>query len=147
MAVYTIQPIHAEDARHLRRTILRPNLPLETIFYPGDDAGETLHVGAFVGDVLVGVCTILQEALPGENDIGAWRMRGVAVNVQQRGQGIGRALMEVCIAHAESYGASYVWANGRTSALPVYAALGFTVQGDEYVSETGPHYFVRRSID
>jgi len=146
MAEYTIQPIRVEGARYLRRTILRPNLPLETIFYPGDDAGKTLHTGAFVNDVLVGVCTILQEAPAGENDIGAWRLRGVAVDPGQRGQGIGRALIEACIAHAKTQGASYVWANGRISALPVYAALGFTAQGDEYVTDTGPHYFVLRSI-
>ena len=39
-----------------------------------------------------------------------------------------------------------MWANGRISALPVYAALGFTAQGDEYVTDTGPHYFVLRII-
>ena len=147
MAAYTLQPIRAEDARLLRRTILRPNLPLETIFYPGDDADETIHVGAFVEDVLVGVCTAIQEAPGDENDIGAWRMRGVAIDTQQRGHGIGRVLMETCIAHAKTHGARCVWANGRTSALPVYAALGFTVQGDEYITDTGPHYFVWRSID
>ena len=147
VAAYNIQPIRAEDARLLRKTILRPNLPVETIFYPGDDADETLHTGAFLDDILVGVCTIIGEAPAGENDNGAWRIRGVAVNSQQRGQGIGRALMEACFAHAKTHGASYVWANGRTSALPVYTALGFTVQGGEYVTDTGPHYFVLRSID
>ena len=147
VVAYNIQPIRAEDARLLRKTILRPNLPLEMIFYPGDDADETLHAGAFLDDILVGVCTVIQEAPTGENDIGVWRMRGVAVNAQKRGQGIGRALMEACLAHAKTHGANYVWANGRTSALPVYAALGFTVQGDEYVTDTGPHYFVLRSIN
>jgi GNAT superfamily N-acetyltransferase len=146
MAEYTIQPIRVEEARYLRRTILRPNLPIGTIFYPGDDTGKTLHTGAFVDDVLIGVCTILHEAPAGENDIGAWRLRGVAVDPRQRGQGIGRALIEACIAHAKMQGASYVWANGRESALPVYAALGSTTQGDVYVTDTGPHYFVLRSI-
>jgi GNAT superfamily N-acetyltransferase len=146
MAEYSIQPIRAEQARQLRRTILRPNLPIETIFYSGDDAGDTLHAGAFVDDELVGISTILQEAPAGKNDIGAWRLRGVAVDARQRGQGIGLALIEACIAHAESHGASYVWASGRTSALPVYTALGFSSQGDEYVTDTGPHCLLKRSI-
>lgn len=146
MTKYTIQPISAEIARPLRRKILRPNLPLETIIYPGDDADDTFHAGAFVNSVLVGVCTVLQEAQIGISDSGAWRLRGVAVDPQQRGKGIGRALIESCITHAEACGARYVWANGRSTALPVYKALGFKVDGDEYVTDTGPHFYVQRVL-
>jgi GNAT superfamily N-acetyltransferase len=146
MAEYTIQPISAEIARHLRRKILRPNLPYETCIYPGDNAENTFHAGAFLNSVLVGVCTVLQEAQTGVSDCGAWRLRGVAVDPQQRGKGIGRALIESCIIHAEAYGSTYVWANGRSTALPVYTALGFSVVGDEYVTDTGPHYVVQRVL-
>lgn len=146
MTEHNIQPISAEIARHLRRKILRPNLPRETIIYPGDDAEDTFHAGAFVNSVLVGVCTVLREAQTGVSDCGAWRLRGVAVDPQQRGKGIGRALIESCITHAEARGASYVWANGRSTALPVYRAMGFSVDGDEYVTDTGPHYFVQRVL-
>ncbi len=58
-----IRTIAVDEARILRRVVLRPNLPPEASIFPGDDAPTSLHLGAFESDELVGVATLIQDAL------------------------------------------------------------------------------------
>ncbi len=136
-----------EAVRPLRKTILRPNLPADTTIYPGDEAADTFHAGAFLDGELVGITTALREAPPGEADPYAWRLRGVAVAEGARGLGIGRALIQACMQHVTAQGGAWVWANGRTQALPFYTVLGFQIKGKEYITDSGPHYLVWRPAD
>lgn len=144
---FEIRPITAEEARKLRRAVLRPTQPPETIIYPLDDAPGTLHVGAFLGNELVGITTVSHEPPPGEQNLAAWRMRGVAVIENARGKGIGRMMAKACLDHVIQNGGKLVWVNGRTTALKFYNALGFQTRGQEFVTDTGPHYLVWRSLE
>jgi len=74
-----IMPITAEEARVIRKAVLRPDQPAKFTIYPNDDASGTLHVGAFIDGQLVGITTVSLESPPGEHKPDAWRMRGVAV--------------------------------------------------------------------
>jgi GNAT superfamily N-acetyltransferase len=135
-----IQPIRAEETRPFRQRILRPHLPPEHSVYPGDDAADSLHVGAFVTGRLVGVATVLHEPRPSSDDAGAWRLRGVAVEEAQRGQGIGRRLVEACIAHVRAHGGTLLWFNAASAARRFYEGMGFEAEGEEGFSETGGYY-------
>lgn len=55
MAERTVRPISAAATRCLRGTILRPGHPPERLLYTDDDAPDTLHAGAFQGEMLVGI--------------------------------------------------------------------------------------------
>lgn len=143
----TIKAITSEDARTIRRIVLRPNQPAESSIYPMDDAPGTLHVGAFLGNELVGITTVCRESPPGEQNPASWRMRGVAVVESARGRGIGRLLAGACLDHVIKNKGLFVWANGRTTALEYYHALGFQPRGEEFVTDTGPHYLVWRSLE
>jgi len=140
-------PITAEEARVIRKAVLRPDQPAKFTIYPNDDASGTLHVGAFIDGQLVGITTVSRESPPGEQKPDAWRMRGVAVIGNARGKGIGRMMAQACLDHVIRNNGKFVWANGRTTALKFYGALGFQVRGDEFVTDTGPHYLVWRSLE
>jgi GNAT superfamily N-acetyltransferase len=143
-----IRPVAVEEVRPLRQAILRPHLPPEHSVYAGDEAAEALHVGAFVEGRLVGVASALHEARPGEDDAGAWRLRGVAVLEPFRGHGVGRRLVEACVAHARAQGGTRLWFNAAARARVFYERMGFKVEGEELVSpETGPYYLMWREID
>ncbi|MBI5304671.1 MAG: GNAT family N-acetyltransferase [Chloroflexi bacterium] len=143
-----IRAITAAQARELRHAVLRPHQKPDELVYPGDDAAETLHAGAFRADELVGIATVTREAAPGEHNARAWRLRGMATTSTVRRQGVGRALIDLCVAHIRAYKGDELWCNGRTSAREFYEALGFRSVGTEFdVPVTGPHYVFRRRIE
>lgn len=138
-----IRPITAEQTRPLRQAVLRPHQQARELVYHGDDAPDTLHVGAFSGDQLVGVASVYREGDPG-----AWRLRGMAVTPALQRTGIGTALLDACIAHVKSHGGTRMWFNARTSAVAFYRRYGFQIQGEEFVlPDIGPHYIMGRSIE
>ena len=86
------------------------------------------------------MASVYHEAQPGETDPQAWRLRGMATYAEQRGQGIGGALMEACLAHVRTHGGTRLWFNARTTAAGFYRRFGFVVQGDVFdIEGIGPH--------
>ena len=148
--MFTIRPITAEQTRPLRHKILRPHLPFETTAYPNDYDNDTLHVGAFVENDLVGVATVFRAVMPIKQDgivsNTSWQLRGMAVKEEMRGKGYGAALVRACIDHIAQQGGGVLWCNGRTSALKFYESLGFQTIGEEFESDsgTGPHFVMWR---
>ena len=92
---FQIRRIDAADTQPLRHAILRPNQPFEATVYPLDEEPASGHFGAFLGDELVGVDSVFNETRPGEINRYAWRLRGMATREQDRGQGIGGALLRL----------------------------------------------------
>lgn len=146
MTMREVRPISAPETRGLRGTILRPGQRPEQLVYPGDDAADTLHAGAFDGGMLVGIASVSRNPCPRHTFPGPWQLRGMATAPEVRGRGHGRALIAACVAHVAACGGRTLWCNGRTSAAGFYLALGFAAVGDEYVTETGPHYVFYRAV-
>jgi predicted GNAT family N-acyltransferase len=142
-----IKVISAEATRPLRQSVLRPHQTLNELHYAGDDAPNTLHLGAFKDDALVGIISVYQEATPSPNEGDAWRLRGVATAPEVRGQGYGGQLMQMAIAYVARQGGTLLWCFARTTALPYYERYGFAPQGDIFDTPgTGQHYFIWRSV-
>lgn len=146
MEPHDIRPISAAETRPLRHALLRPHQPAERLVYPGDDAPQTLHAGAFLGGRLVGIASVTPGPSNGAAWPAPWQLRGMATAPEVRGRGYGRALIVACLAHIAAHGGRTLWCNGRTSALPFYRALGFQAHGEEFLSDTGPHYVLWRAV-
>ncbi len=143
-----VRPIAAAETRPLRHALLRPHQPWETCVYAGDEAEDTLHVGAFSGNRLVGIATFLRQPPPEERDPGAWRLRGMAVISEARRQGHGRALVEAGLRHVARNGGTRLWFNARTSAAPFYRALGFKTQSEVFdLPPIGPHVVMEQRTE
>ncbi len=143
-----VRPIAAVETRPLRQAILRPHLPPEQCVYPGDDAPDSLHVGAFLADRLVGVATILHQPPEGGSDPRDWRVRGVATLPEVRRRGVGMAMIRRCEEHAGEHGGRRVWFNARSDARPFYETLGYAVEGEPFrVAGLGEHLFMCRELE
>ena len=147
-APVVVRPIDAPSTRPLRQRILRPGQPLEELAYPGDDAADSLHVGAYDGDALLGVASIYRQSPEGRPSRPTdWRLRGMAVVPEARRRGVGAALLAACERHAREHGARRVWFNARVDALPFYVALGYEVIGEAYeLPGIGRHRFAEKLL-
>jgi len=137
----TIRRITAEETHAVRRAVLRPGRPAEETVYPGDEHAATIHLGAFLGTRLTGVATLMPEPCPLQGQDGDWRLRAIAVVDEERGQGVGGALLARIISEAIRAEGRVLWCHGRTTARSFYERHGFQARGEEFESpQTGPHY-------
>jgi GNAT superfamily N-acetyltransferase len=141
-----VRAISAAATRPLRHAILRPGQAPEQLVYRGDDEPDTLHAGAFRDGALVGIASVARGPCPRADFPDPWQLRGMATASEVRGLGYGRALIRACLRHVAARGGLTLWCNGRTSASGFYIALGFTPLGEEFVTETGPHYIFFRPV-
>lgn len=144
----TLRPLAAAATRPLRQRILRPGQAVHELVYPGDDEADSLHVGAFAGEDLLGVASLYRQSPEGQPACPTdWRLRGMAVVPEARRRGVGAALLAACERHARAHGGARVWFNARLDALPFYVALGYAVIGEEYeLPGIGPHRFAERTL-
>jgi ribosomal protein S18 acetylase RimI-like enzyme len=142
-----IRPTEIDSVRALRHLLLRPHQAPEQLAYEGDDAWDSLHVGAYIDRELVGIASIVRQAPPGEVNERAWRVRGMATTPQVRGLGYGGALLERCLGHAIEHGGTLVWCNARADAVGFYRRFGFEVQGESFdLPPIGTHFLMTRGL-
>jgi len=146
--ISTTRTIELRAARGLRHDLLRPHQEPWEIVFDGDDAPDTLHVGAFDAESLVGIASVMREAPPwARDDDRAWRLRGMATQPEVRGRGYGGALLERCLAHALDHGGALAWCSARVPAAGFYRRYGFETVGEVYdVAPIGPHVLMRRRL-
>lgn len=143
----TIRSITVEQARILRREVLKPGLPESEVRYPGDDDANSFHLGAFEAERLIGIATFLRDPCPAAPGVHDWRLRGMATIAAVRGQGIGGELLERGVGRAHETGALRVWCNGRTGARQFYERHQFRALGAEFqIPHSGPHYLFVRDL-
>ena len=141
-----IRPISAQQTHALRRRILRDGDPNAELDYEGDDHPLALHVGAIADGVVVGIASIRPQAMATRPDKRGWRLRGMATDEQWRRKGLGRKLLNACLAHIRQHEGEIFWCNGRTVAIKFYENMGFQTEGEEFMSFTGPHYVMWRAV-
>lgn len=135
-----LKPICAKDTYAVRHPVLRKGLPAHTCAFDFDDAPNTLHLGAFANDALVGVLSLLQKPQ-------SVQLRGMAVLESFQGKGIGKQL----IAHAENqvrqYSICTLWMNARLVAIPFYETFGYLKQGNPFeLPYGGTHYKMTKHL-
>ncbi|HZP90882.1 MAG TPA: GNAT family N-acetyltransferase [Actinomycetota bacterium] len=156
-----IRPVGLEQIRLVRHRLLRPRERPEELVYAGDDASDALHLGAFEGEQLVGIASVVRQAITaelasqagGEPTEGTpqevqWRLRGMATFPHARGRGHGARLVWGCVEHARSLGGRLLWCTARLSAEGFYRRLGFEGRGRVFgVPGLGPHELMLRWIE
>ena len=140
MRTHEVRPIRAAETRPLRQQLLRPNQRADQLIYPGDDLVESAHFGAFSEGRLIGIASVYPQAVPGSDEPRGWRLRGMAVTPNHRGENVGKTLFAASVSHAESQGGAIYWCNARVSARGFYLGQGMAEMGEEFeLPEIGLH--------
>lgn len=70
----------------------------------------------------------------------------MAVLPTWRGQGVGASLLQCLLAAARQGGASNVFLNAQTYAVPFYERFNFVREGSEFLDAGIPHYRMTRAL-
>ena len=135
----TVEEVASAEVLEVRGRVLREGRPHEG--FAEDDEPGTFHLAVRVDGVVVGAASFI----PG--DPGEWQLRGMAVDADRQGQGVGRVLLEAGVERARAAGGHRLWANGRDTALGFYQRLGWRVVGDGFLLGEGrPHHRIELDL-
>jgi GNAT superfamily N-acetyltransferase len=142
-----IKKISAESTFSIRNPVLRPNLPIETCRFEGDNLPSTSHFGFFIEEKLTGIVSIFEkinENWPNQKQI---QIRGMAVLADFQKKGIGDQLVQHVVANAKENKTELIWFNARKNAVSFYEKLGFHIKGAAFEIEgVGTHFLMYRFL-
>lgn len=142
-----IKKISAENTFSVRNPVLRPNLPVETCRFEGDNLPSTSHFGFFVAEKVTGIVSVFEkinEKWPNQKQI---QIRGMAVLADFQKKGIGDLLLQHVIATETENKTELIWFNARENAVPFYEKLDFHIRGTAFEIEgVGTHFLMYRFL-
>lgn len=142
-----IKQINYKETYPIRQVILRPNRPLETCFFGGDELETTFHFGLFYKDKLVGIISLFKNDNPLFQEENQYQIRGMAVLEQYQKYGFGKMLVQ----HSEKFlyekNISFIWFNAREIAVNFYKKQGYEIIGNAFdIPDVGMHYVMWKEV-
>lgn len=122
-----ITEITGADTYELRNRVLDVMARFGTPAFAHDDAPGTFHLGAYLGDELIGISSFVPTPHVGAD--ASVQVRGMAVRADAQGLGIGTLLLDHGLDRLARRGDTRVWADGRLDALGFYLRHGWTQHG------------------
>ncbi len=140
-----IRFIKAGTTHPLRHKVLRPHQPVEEVDFPNDRNPDSFHLGAYIGEHLIGVASFYPERTDKVKGWKQYRLRGMASRPDFRGQGVGRRLLAFALDHLRAQHADVLWCNAWVAAKVFYERQGFVTVGEPFdLGDIGPHYLMYR---
>ena len=142
--------VEASVVRPLRTTVLRPHYREGRLAeFDGDEAADTHHfaIGRVCdGDLQekpAGVVSYMRQTPPDAIDAeAAWRLRGMAVDAEDRSRGLGSRLLDASLTQLAVLEpeCDVIWCQARLTAVDFYAQNGFERSGEPFeLPEIGRH--------
>lgn len=137
----TVKQILADQTRPLRHLVLWPHIENESdCVIDIDNREDAIHLGAFLDNNIVGVCSLFRMESPRLEHPKQYRLRAMATHPDVRGMHAGQAIVEHAIEQIRSMGYDVLWCDARKIALGFYEKMGFTIIDEWYeVRNIGPH--------
>lgn len=148
---WTVHEVDVEVVRPLRLKYLRPGADAADVEYRTDEDGSARHFaardehGTVVGvgsmhfeNRVAGVAPYLNPGM---------RLRGMAVEDDWRGRGVGADLIRAMVRVGCDAGMQEVWANARTANLGFYQRTRFKPVSSAFeIPQIGEHVVMARSL-
>ncbi|WP_116789617.1 GNAT family N-acetyltransferase [Flavobacterium psychrotrophum] len=145
--MYTLKQITSQDTFAVRQPVLRPEKPVESCVFDGDDLPTTIHFGIFEGSTLAGIISVFKADHDFFTENTQYQIRGMAVldNFQKRG--LGDKLVRHAEKHISSLKGERIWFNAREAAVGFYERMGYAIIGDAFpIGDIGSHYVMHKKI-
>lgn len=147
----TVEEVPVDVVRPLRHRHLRPDQSEDAVEYKSDDCETCRHFAVRDADgAIIGVGTSHHaDRVAGQAPFGTpgVRIRGMAVEDDWRGQGVGAALIGAMVGAAVAEGMVEMWANARTNVRQFYTRNGFKEVSQAFeLPHIGEHVVVAMSL-
>ncbi len=141
----TIKQISPTDTYNLRLEVLKTNK--DYIYQYKDDFNiKTIHYGAFLEDVNVGIVTMMKNKNPlleGKQI----QLRGMAVKPKEQSKGVGKELVKKVVDVSVEKDVKILWCNAREHVVDFYKKLGFKIKGKRfYIEHVCYHYLMYKEL-
>ena len=124
----SVYPIPAELTYDFRSVVFEK--PREDCRWPEDRLEGVFHLGGFIGGLQKGACSFAPCEDAGRPGQRAFRLCGLAVLEEARGQGLGGLLLLAGEGRAREMGFSHIWCLARTAAAGFYQKYGWETVGE-----------------
>ena len=143
----SLKIVKSEDLLNLRSKILRNNLDPNLCRFPGDTEINSLHIGAFNRNTLVGGVSVMKNECKKKKLPNCFQLRGLFVDKEFQKNGIGKTIVNFVENRLRDSGVNYLWMNARESAVLFYLKLNYSNSKISYViNEIGLHYLMYKKL-
>jgi len=142
-----VRKVEAADTLALRQRVLRPHQTIDELAREMDER-DAVYFAAVEDGAVIGTASVHREAPPwAAEDLGAWRLRGMATDAARRHQRVGTAVLNAVVEYVRERGADVLWCNARATAIEFYMRAGFTTRGESWEEPMiGTHVAMQRPI-
>lgn len=121
-----IKEIKAKQTYDLRHPLLRQGQPYESCQLENDNHEETIHLGAYVSNHLVGILSVMPNKCPAYPNQNAAQLRAMAVHPDFQRKKIATQLIQSILLRLKGKNSiELVWLNARIKANALYLGNGF----------------------
>lgn len=144
---YQIKSITSAEAYTVRHPVLRKGKPFESSFFDGDDLNTTFHLGIFINNTLVGVCSFFKNNHKLISDNAQYQLRGMAVLDEYQSLGLGAKVLNEGELTLKKQNITTIWCNAREKAANFYKKNGYQITGEPFdIPNIGLHYVMYKLL-
>lgn len=129
-----------EQMLELRDVVLRRPLGMQLDRTSLGKEDTDFLIGAFENNAMIG-CVILTP-----QTTSTLKLRQMAVSAEWQGKGIGSQIVRWAEMFAGEKGFTRISMHARKYAIPFYASLGYTTEGEEFTEVGIPHYAMHKTL-
>ncbi|MEG1527941.1 MAG: GNAT family N-acetyltransferase [Clostridia bacterium] len=147
MDIINMRLVEVCEIYNLRHKLLCPEESLLAVNFIGDDYPTTLHVGLFIGDLLVGCASLMLSSNQTFDFSPQFQLRGMAIEKEYQHKGYGQALIKYCEFLCLNRSTHFLWCNSRVDAQDFYLKAGFTSYGlPFYIPNVCDHILMAKCV-
>ena len=142
-----IKIIKSNKLLKLRSKILRNNLDPLLCNFPGDNKDSSIHLGAYIDDVLIGGVSLIKNECKLIELPNSYQLRGLFVEKKNQRNGIGKIIINEVELMLAKKKINYLWMNARVKALKFYLNLNYIKSNISFdINEIGLHYMLYKKL-
>ena len=139
--------INSGLAQTLRHKVLREGKPFDSAHFKEDGFKDTIHIGAYSDNILVGVCSLINNNNTDIKLQKQYQLRGMAVDTKAQGKGVGKAMLRFVEQALNNLNIEVVWCNSRIIARRFYASCGFIDMNKNFdIPKIGVHAVMYKNL-
>ena len=137
-----------DDFIIFRHKCLRQGKPIHKAIFTEDGFITSYHFSAKKNGNIVGVVSYFDKQHQHFSEVTkSYQLRGMAVDINFRNQGIGRSILSTSIDQLKHDGVELIWCNARQESMKFYEKNGFVAIGDYFtIADIGKHILMYKYL-